>query len=527
MGGLNVMPRLRRNNGPFDMGDDDSQGAGPNAPPPAIPMGQQGQDGGLSAIPTQPPSPVPSSNPGPSPVVQNNMPSASTDMSGGLPGVGINDAPSQHNWDRQHSDVPLASQHPEAASNATAGTGKVSNGNHPDIDLPDITTMPGYKHMTDVQGQLDEANRPLSTKGKLLRAAIGAAPIALGAALGGGAGAGGAASGVAQGMELQHQHEEHHKDDLIRQVQQAQGQVTTQYDHNLQAKNLAATRQMTDQWHHDVIKGQNDRADQRSTDNLRLHGFNPDGSAVDESQMNPKELAALHHQKAQDTYLQAETDYRNVVRTQKLPADIARAKAMVDLAKQNLGLKAQQVALAARGMDLREEGLDFRENGPTAQQKNQIGQAGTIEALGPKLIQEIRKNADILGPYSGRATNIEEFIGNLPPEAAYLSGLQGSFAALQPQLHGMRGQGAMKQFEARLQAGSFKTNADAMEAAVQAIIDSAATIKQSLSKPLNSAAQDRRKARNAARNTTQPNDEDIDEYVRTPNGIQLKPKGGK
>jgi hypothetical protein len=115
---------------------------------------------------------------------------------------------------------------------------------------------------------------------------------------------------------------------------------------------------------------------------------------------------------------------------------------------------------------------------PTSTTKTKAQQADAVIAGANQLIPVIRQNADKLGPFAGRATSLEQFIGNLPADSAELSALKSSFTSLLPGLHQFRSQGALKGFEKQLGTGSFKTNAEALEAAVRATAESARTMRQ-------------------------------------------------
>lgn len=405
-----------------------------------------------------------------------------------------------------------------------------------DDDLPDIKTMPGYQRMTDLQGKLDKAQAKPTLKQRLLRMAVTFAPVALGAAFGGLEGAGSAASGVNSEIDSENKQHSHDVDDLMREVDQSHHEVDSQYGHILHSRDIAANRESTAAMRQSVIEGQNarnaenekgrnNRADTRSETALRLHGLDANGDPIAEDQLSASDRLKMEHTRNQDELTNATVAYRKA-QTDAIPEQLKISKARLDNARQALSQSAQRLALAARGLDLREEGLDYRETGPTAATKTKVEQASAINDVGAELIKTIRAHAKVLGPVSGRVTNLEELWGSLPPEAARVAGFQGSFAALQPGLHQMRGQRAMQDFEKRLQIGSFKTNAEAMEAGVQAAIDSANTMKKAWSKGFKSTVGDRRKARNQS-NT--PGGDDVIEFETDP--ISGKPvrksKGGK
>lgn len=402
-------------------------------------------------------------------------------------------------------------------------------------DLPDVKTMPGYSRMTQLNARLDKAQAPPTLKQRLIRMAITMAPTALGAAFGGLEGAGAAAQGTSEAIATDRTQKQHDTDDLIRQVDQSGRMVDNQYGHILHSRDIAANRDATAAYRQATIQsansraaateqGRSDRSDQRSSTQLRLHGLDADGNPLPMDQLSEKDKAGIQHQKNQDELVDATTALRKA-QTDKIPADIENAKQRLLIARQHLADSAQRLALQQRGMDLREEGLDWRETGATAATQTKVQQAGAIQDVGTELIKRIRANKDNLGPISGRITNVEQLWGNIPKEAAELGSYAGSFAALLPGLHQMRGTAAMKDFETRLQAGSFKTYGDAMEAAVQAMMDSAGTMKKAWQRGFTSTAGNRRRAQN-----NQPlinADQNVVEFVRGKDGkIKQSPASG-
>lgn len=94
-------------------------------------------------------------------------------------------------------------------------------------------------------------------------------------------------------------------------------------------------------------------------------------------------------------------------------------------------------------------------------------QAGAIERSGTDLIADINQRRDKVGNIG--AIIESAFLGTplADPEQSYLAARIGSFAALQPALHGFRGQSALKEFEKLI--GGIPKDPDALIRAIQGI----------------------------------------------------------
>lgn len=105
-------------------------------------------------------------------------------------------------------------------------------------------------------------------------------------------------------------------------------------------------------------------------------------------------------------------------------------------------------------------------------------QAGAITRAGANLTQEIEANRAKLGNVSDFVK--KAFLGTpfADPDLQYMAALLASYAALNPAMHGFRGQNALEQFEKIV--GGIPTNPDALIASIRAISETAGAINPSL-----------------------------------------------
>lgn len=92
---------------------------------------------------------------------------------------------------------------------------------------------------------------------------------------------------------------------------------------------------------------------------------------------------------------------------------------------------------------------------------------------GQRLLSELPKIANKLGPLMGRENSMQLLLGSADPEVAGFARDLASLAALQPKIHGMRGQRAMEDFQRGI---TLEQNPAAIGAAIQSYINLADTI---------------------------------------------------
>lgn len=114
---------------------------------------------------------------------------------------------------------------------------------------------------------------------------------------------------------------------------------------------------------------------------------------------------------------------------------------------------------------------------PTTDMRNKAATADNVIETSQRILDQLKdpKIRGMIGPMMGRYTNLQDFIGNLPPEAAGLKTDLGSLAAFTAGLHPVRGIAAIKHFEEVL--GGAKRNPEAMEAGLGELMKTAENIK--------------------------------------------------
>lgn len=99
---------------------------------------------------------------------------------------------------------------------------------------------------------------------------------------------------------------------------------------------------------------------------------------------------------------------------------------------------------------------------------SRIHQAHVINDAGDQLISSIEAVAPKLGPLMGREFKLEKLWGSPDPDIAQFAAELESFAALQPALHGFRGQSALAEFS-KLIGGTVQTP-EALAASIRGIL---------------------------------------------------------
>lgn len=131
------------------------------------------------------------------------------------------------------------------------------------------------------------------------------------------------------------------------------------------------------------------------------------------------------------------------------------------------GMKVPSGAMTPGGMST--------ENETPAAVRQRQAQAAVIKDAGDKLIESIEKHRDKLGNVGSYWNQFANGSPIADKDTAGLMAQIASFAALQPTLHGFRGQQALAQFEKII--GGVPKNPDALEAAIKAIQGTAGIIQ--------------------------------------------------
>lgn len=400
----------------------------------------------------------------------------------------------------------------------------------PKVQLPDVNTFPETQRITDLQGQLDQSRQPLTMKQRLLKLGLSAAPVAIGAALGGVYGAGSAAGGVADEGNVIANRGIQEQGELEREIGSAQSSRNARYGAETSAAHANATLQSNALLRDAMIKSQQHIAEGHDATRQQVATTGADSR---ESIATDKNKLMSDMNAVKTPLIQAQTELASA-RAKGIPEQIRLAEERVRIAQQSANASSSRADTQAKSLesslygtqngqpipgapvvDGQVEGFKpYAATGPTGTTKTKMDQVDAITSVGKTLLTEIDKNKSALGPFTGRWKNLEEMWGNLPPEAARVAGLQESFASLQPALHQFRSTSAKRDFERRLQIGSFKTNAEAMKAGVQAAMDSAAEMKGAWSAP-------------SGRGYTPPksNTSGAVEFIRDPNTGRITRKG--
>lgn len=123
------------------------------------------------------------------------------------------------------------------------------------------------------------------------------------------------------------------------------------------------------------------------------------------------------------------------------------------------------------------EGL--RDRPLTGQVASRVHQAAVVQDTGNMVLDHLgdASLSSKLGPIMGRKFKLEDLIGNPDPEVKRFATELASFAALQPALHGFRGQNALREFEKII--GDAKNTPESLAAGIQGILDVGGVIAKS------------------------------------------------
>jgi hypothetical protein len=118
---------------------------------------------------------------------------------------------------------------------------------------------------------------------------------------------------------------------------------------------------------------------------------------------------------------------------------------------------------------------DIVKEGDTSAMRTREAQGGIIKQAGDQLIASIEKHRDKIGNVGSYWNQFKNGSPIADKDTAGLMAQIASFAALQPSLHGFRGQQALAEFEKVI--GGVPKNADALEAAIKAIQGTAGVVQ--------------------------------------------------
>lgn len=115
---------------------------------------------------------------------------------------------------------------------------------------------------------------------------------------------------------------------------------------------------------------------------------------------------------------------------------------------------------------------------PTAKARDNANVADQVLATGDRIKQELQNPAvrDAVGKFAGRYTNLQDFIGSLPPQAQGLKTDLASYSAFVAGMHPIRGIGAIQHFEHVV--GRADRGADSIASAIDEMAKNAHQMKQ-------------------------------------------------
>jgi hypothetical protein len=125
------------------------------------------------------------------------------------------------------------------------------------------------------------------------------------------------------------------------------------------------------------------------------------------------------------------------------------------------------------GNALTGSGVNTRNN-PTAATRGAGEQGTIIQAAGQHLIDVINQNRDKFGNMAAVWNSLKNNSPLADKETSYIKAQLGSFAALNPRMHGFRGQQVYQEFEKLI--GGVPKNPEALIGAIQGIMDTAGTV---------------------------------------------------
>lgn len=222
---------------------------------------------------------------------------------------------------------------------------------------------------------------------------------------------------------------------------------------------------------------------QQIDEQLRAHGYKMDENGqmqpLEYAEMSPQQQAVTDLKGAQEEYQKASGDLKK--------AQQANIPAQIQMAQQRLQTAQENAATAAGRLGLGRESLGFHEQQATekvdqlpAAVQSRAYQGGAIIEAGNALKSEIDKHGDKIGNLGSYWKQYTNGTPIADPEVSGLMARIASYAALQPALHGFRGQQALAQFEKII--GGVPKNPEALKSAIDAIDDTAGIVQRTGSK---------------------------------------------
>lgn len=217
---------------------------------------------------------------------------------------------------------------------------------------------------------------------------------------------------------------------------------------------------------------------------LREHGYKRDETGkiipLSYEEMSPQQQAVTDLKSSQEELANATADLKKAQK-ENIPTQVAMAQQRIETAQRNSSIAAGRLGLEGEKFAFQKEQAADKQDQPPAAVLGRAYQGRAIMEAGDTLKKEIDKHSDKIGNLGSYWT---QYVNGTPisdPEVSGLMARIASYAALQPALHGFRGQQALAEFQKII--GGIPKNAESLKSAIDAIDDTAGIVNRAGSKP--------------------------------------------
>jgi hypothetical protein len=292
----------------------------------------------------------------------------------------------------------------------------------------------------------------------------------------------GAASPILRSVETGIPGTEEHHHMLVNQQQRQLGQDISNEHTQAQTSNLQqqpGLEQEKLENTQDVAQNKLNETQRVHDQQLREHGYKQDekGNIVplEYGEMSEPQQA-VHDLKASQEELASATADLKKAQKDGIPVAQQQAQQRIRTAQANAATAAGRLGLSRESLGFHENEAQNKVDQPPAAVQSRAYQGGAIIEAGNTLKSEIDKHAGKLGNLGSYWTQYTNGTPIADPEVSGLMARIASYAALQPALHGFRGQQALAQFEKII--GGVPKNPEALKSAIDAIDDTAAIVQR-------------------------------------------------
>jgi hypothetical protein len=352
-----------------------------------------------------------------------------------------------------------------------------------------------------VNDRLDEMSQPASLSDKINKTVMALSPL-LARAVGGSAYGGGYAEGAAKAEHTMHDRQEAEKKLLIGENESLAG--IQERGREADTRNLQAAAQLeaTRAWHEATVGVQGRRVDatahnydQQHIDRMRKQGLNADGSPIPEEQLSPQERATVAKTRAASDVAQARIELTKA-QTSAIPEKIKIAQQQLQVALSRLSMAQQGLQLRNRTFERDTYGTDMGvpvPGAPTMDGKpvgtkfaNAVNPTSATKGAGEQgdiIIQAGNQAKALIDKHKSKLGNMSAVLNSVFNNAPWadkqsselISSLR-SYIALQPRLHGFRGQSALQEFSKIV--GGLPKDPEALKAAIDGIAGTAGIVAE-------------------------------------------------